>query len=274
MARIRSIKPEFTQSESIGRLSRDARLLFVQIWTLVDDEGRARASSRGLASALFPFDDDARGLIDGWLCELARERLITRYEVDGSTYLVVNNWLKHQKIDRPTPSRLPSLDEASRVLDESSTKPRAPLAADLGSRIMDQDMDMDMDHGAGAREQVRDPQQDPPPVEKKSSMKGTRGSRWPADAVVPDDWLAEGEAYRDEARLPPIDLRSEAMKFANYWASKAGGSATKLDWKRTWLNWCLTAKGSHNGQRAGGKSQLEQLADIARHGLSRTVIDG
>jgi len=137
MGRIRSIKPEFPQSESIGRLSRDARLLFVQIWTLVDDEGRARASSRGLASALYPFDDDVRDLIDGWMVELAREKLVTRYEVDGSTYLVVNNWRKHQKIDRPSKSRLPSFEEASRVFDECSSSPRVTLAADLGSRTVD-----------------------------------------------------------------------------------------------------------------------------------------
>lgn len=34
MARIRSIKPEFPQSESIGKLSRDARPLFVLLWTI------------------------------------------------------------------------------------------------------------------------------------------------------------------------------------------------------------------------------------------------
>jgi hypothetical protein len=37
VGRIRSIKPEFPQSESVGRLSRDARLLFVQLWTICDE---------------------------------------------------------------------------------------------------------------------------------------------------------------------------------------------------------------------------------------------
>jgi hypothetical protein len=276
MARIRTIKPEFTQSESIGRLSRDARLLFIQIWTIVDDEGRARASSRGLASGLYPFDDDARNLIDGWLTELSREKLITRYEVDGSTYLVVNNWQKHQKIDRPTASRLPSFDEASRVIDEQSTKPRAPLAADLVPSTLDHGP-RTVDRGE-AREQVRTaPSHDLEPVSKakKPRTETPRGTRWPSDAVVPDDWLAEGEAYREMGKLPPLDLRAEALKFANYWAAKSGGSATKIDWKRTWLNWCLTANGPQNVTvRIGGKSQLEQLADIARNGLHGAVIDG
>ncbi|WP_050996281.1 MULTISPECIES: hypothetical protein [Bradyrhizobium] len=70
MARIRTIKPEFPQSETIGKLSREARLLFIQLWTLADDEGRARAASRMLASLLYPYDDDAPGLMDDWLAQL------------------------------------------------------------------------------------------------------------------------------------------------------------------------------------------------------------
>ena len=113
MARIRTIKPEFPQSESIGRLSRDARLLFVQLWTIVDDSGRARAASRMLASLLYPYDDDAPSLIEGWLSELEAAGCIRRYEADGSHYLDIPKWLEHQKIDRPTASKLPGYREGS-----------------------------------------------------------------------------------------------------------------------------------------------------------------
>src|SRR5690242_2251136 len=102
MGRIRTIKPEFPQSETTGRLSRDARLLFIQLWTVVDDEGRTRAASRMLASLLYPYDDDAPKLIEDWLAELERQDCIRRYDVDGDRYLEIVNWLKHQKIDRPS----------------------------------------------------------------------------------------------------------------------------------------------------------------------------
>lgn len=128
MARIRTIKPEFPQSETIGRLSRDARLLFVQLWTIADDAGRARAASRMLASLLYPYDDDAGALIEGWLDELELKGCIHRYEVDGSHYLQICNWLKHQKIDRPTASRIPEFDERSRKL----ASPREHSTTDLG----------------------------------------------------------------------------------------------------------------------------------------------
>lgn len=107
MARIRSIKPEFPQSESMGRVSRDARLLFVMLWPICDDHGRTRAASRMLASTLFPYDDDAKDLIDLWLDELEREGCIRRYEVAGSQYLEIHNWLKHQRIDKPSKPQFP-----------------------------------------------------------------------------------------------------------------------------------------------------------------------
>lgn len=131
MARIRSIKPEFPHSESMGRVSRDARLTFIQLWTLADDVGRLRGNSRMLASLLFPYDDDARDLIEGWLTELERERCIVRYSHDGTSYIEILNWLIHQKIDHPSKSKLP---EPSRSL----AKPREEQREDL-------DLDLDLD---------------------------------------------------------------------------------------------------------------------------------
>lgn len=127
MARIRTIKPEFPQSESVGRISRDARLLFIEIWTICDDFGKARASSRMLASLLFPYDDDAPKLIDGWLSELERERCIQRYEVDGTHYLRVEKWQSHQKVDHPSKSLFPDPREIV-------ASPREKLGEDLRTK--------------------------------------------------------------------------------------------------------------------------------------------
>jgi len=128
VARIRSIKPEFPQSESMGRVSRDARLLFILLWTLCDDSGRTRAASRMLASLLFPYDDDAPGLIDGWLNELDREGCIVRYAAGGNCYVEICNWLNHQKIDKPSASKIPAFDESSRIL----ANPREESSLDQG----------------------------------------------------------------------------------------------------------------------------------------------
>jgi hypothetical protein len=133
MARIRTIKPEFPQSESMGRVSREARLLFVLLWTLADDEGRLRGNSRMLASLLFPYDDDAPSLIDGWLGELQAQSCVVRYEEAGGTYLEICNWLIHQKIDKPSKSKIPAIGDSSRIL----ANPREGSSEDQGSRIKD-----------------------------------------------------------------------------------------------------------------------------------------
>ncbi len=120
MARIRTIKPEFPQSESMGRVGREARLCFILLWTLADDAGRLRGNSRMLASLLYPYDDDSKTLIDGWLSELSSEGCIARYEAQGTSYVQIISWLDHQKIDKPTPSKLPELPTTSRKV----AKPR------------------------------------------------------------------------------------------------------------------------------------------------------
>lgn len=124
MARIRTIKPEFPESESMGRVSRDARLLFILLWTASDDAGRLRGNSRMLASRLLPYDEDAPSLIDGWLAELVREKSIVIYKVDGQTYIQIRNWLIHQKIDKPSKSKIPPCDGFSWNGIEDSAKAR------------------------------------------------------------------------------------------------------------------------------------------------------
>jgi hypothetical protein len=134
MGRIRTIKPEFPKSETIGSLSRDARLLFIQLWTEADDSGRLRGASRLLASLLYPYDEDAPALIDSWLSELSEKGCIRRYQVKGNQYVEIANWLEHQKIDRPSPSRLPSFDEGSEIPREDSRGLEdGPRTLDLGS---------------------------------------------------------------------------------------------------------------------------------------------
>lgn len=141
MARIRTIKPEFPHSERLGSVSRDARLLFVNLFTISDDEGRARASSRLLASLLYPFDTDAAGLMEGWLDELAGIGAIRLYEQDGVRYLDIPKWLEHQKIDKPSKSRLPAFAEPSRAFEnvrEASSADLVPSTKDHGPRTLDQ----------------------------------------------------------------------------------------------------------------------------------------
>lgn len=99
MARIRTIKPETSEDEKLGQVSRDARLMFILLWTICDDHGRFRAAPVHLRSRLFGYDDVSLTEVADWLGELAGIGRVRLYEVDGERYGVVANWTKHQRID-------------------------------------------------------------------------------------------------------------------------------------------------------------------------------
>ncbi len=69
-----------------------------------------------------------------------------------------------------------------------------------------------------------------------------RGTRLSADWVLPAGWgrWAVGEGFEERA------IRIEADKFRDFWCSKAGKDATKLDWEATWRNWMRNVPKSRN----------------------------
>lgn len=105
--RIRSLKPECWQDERVGALGRAARLLFIGLITLADDEGRLRAQPSMLIGSLFPWDEVGPRELAKWLDEIVAEGLIVRYQDEGRPYVAFRNWKRHQRINRPSPSLLP-----------------------------------------------------------------------------------------------------------------------------------------------------------------------
>ncbi len=108
MARIRMIKPEFWSDATVARLDIFARLFYVALWNFADDEGRGRAIARELLGFAFPLDDDIGVAdIESALCALESHCRIILYEADGVRHYQIVHWDEHQKINRPTASRLP-----------------------------------------------------------------------------------------------------------------------------------------------------------------------
>ena len=106
--RIRSIRPEFWRSEDIKKHPRDVRLLFVGLWSYVDDNGVGVDDYRQIASDLFPLEDDpveVREFVRDGLATLSRGLQIVRFEVDGKRFIFIPKWDLHQKIDRPGKER-------------------------------------------------------------------------------------------------------------------------------------------------------------------------
>lgn len=107
MARIRTYKPSFFRSEDVAALTFRARLTWLGLWPNCDDEGRMKDNAKLIKGDVWPLDDVSLEDVEADLAELAAAGRIVRYEVDGRRYLAVTNWLEHQRIQKPTPSKIP-----------------------------------------------------------------------------------------------------------------------------------------------------------------------
>lgn len=126
MARIRTIKPETWESEDLAAVPVTAVLTFIGLLTQADDAGRHRdlpAVIAGRLWALRPEHTPAHVAHD--LEQLAERNLICRYTgCDGKTWLHIVTWDRHQRINRPSASRLPRcpLHEAAKACGECGTR--------------------------------------------------------------------------------------------------------------------------------------------------------
>ena len=128
--RIRTIKPEFWRSDDIAALSIEDRLLFIGLWSYVEDNGVGRDDPQLIQCDLYPHDTftEASLRTHGGLMRLSQQGLITRFEgPDGRRYLQINSWDKHQKINRPSKSRFPQYNAENCALTEGSLSPHCAL---------------------------------------------------------------------------------------------------------------------------------------------------
>ncbi|QUL79900.1 hypothetical protein [Brevibacterium sp. SMBL_HHYL_HB1] len=144
--RIRSIKPEFWRSDDVNAMCIEDRLLFIGLWSYVDDNGVGIDRFSNICADLFAHDlsvspHDTLMRVQEGLERLQTLGVIVRYSVGGKDYLEIVNWSKHQKINRPSPGRYPRSEQAEAVnhdtLTESSLSPHEssrPGTGEQGNR--------------------------------------------------------------------------------------------------------------------------------------------
>jgi len=113
MARIRSIKPEVRKSRTVTSWPFVVRLAWIYLWGYLDDEGRGEDDMSLVKAELFPRDRDVtERKLDGWLWQMTNKAVgddeapLCRYTVDGVNLLHAVKWRDHQRINRPTASRI------------------------------------------------------------------------------------------------------------------------------------------------------------------------
>jgi hypothetical protein len=74
-------------------------------------------------------------------------------------------------------------------------------------------------------------------AEREAARERRSGSS-PRASRLDADWKPNEELVRwSRTEFPGLDVIAHTDHFVDYWVSKAGAGATKLDWDRTWKNW-------------------------------------
>lgn len=114
MPRIRTIKPEAFQHRKVGRLSHIAFRLWIGMIAHADDEGRLVADPEQLRVLVFGYRDEVkRRHVEATLEEVVSTGLVRLYCHDGTPYADLPSWKDHQRIDRPSASKLPSYQHST-----------------------------------------------------------------------------------------------------------------------------------------------------------------
>ena len=115
--RIRTIKPEILEDEVVASLSDEAWRMWVASWALADDHGNVRASVKYLAALIW---QDTNRDVSGALAELIRTKRFEPYAVNGSRFIHIRNWDKHQRVDNAGKPRVPTPTQDDGTWDDTN----------------------------------------------------------------------------------------------------------------------------------------------------------
>jgi hypothetical protein len=237
--RIRSIKPEFWRSDDITIHDLHDRLLFIGLWSYVDDNGVGRDSLALICADLFAADmerDSSETLarVSRGLARLSEAGRIVRYQgtkADGGgenrSLVYITNWDKHQRIDKPAkPRYAPPTREDADSRDTLATPSRqspeipAPGAVDQGS----------------------------------SGTVITR-KRAKSKTDIPEDWHPHAK-HLEKAQALGLNVDLLAESFAEWHAAKGNQFA---DWDLAFFTWIRNAP-----QFSGNRPQLRAVVNDGR----------
>lgn len=196
MPRIRTIKPDFFQHESLYDAEKSSglplRIAFAGLWTVADKAGRFEWRPRQLKLNVLPYDDCDFGAV---LEALESSGFLIRYEADGKIYGCIPSWEKHQHRNvREPDSVIPAPDQIPDWCDTGTEQVQVPAQA------------------AGKGRERKGKEGEDAALDRARLTPGLQ-------VPVFDRWLA----YRSEIRKPikPISLEAAARDLAAYGADQS-----------------------------------------------------
>ena len=222
--RIRTIRPEFYQSESVGSMTWKARLVFINLWSYVEDNGVNLDNPRLFRGQCMPYDDSVLDDIEDAFAELEQCGSIIRYERDGKRLLFVPGFEKWQNIQRPgTCHYLPP---------DGWDKRGCKIIPDDSGQLQEHSCKSPDDSG-----QLHD---------CSRSRSSSRSGKKEEENKFSSSKEITADCYHDSTEYAVTD-RTIASEYANLdvtdaWNTFAsrhyGENRTIADWTRLWKGWC------------------------------------
>lgn len=222
--RIRTIRPEFYQSESVGSMAWKARLVFINLWSYVEDNGVNLDNPRLFRGQCMPYDDSVLDDIEDAFAELEQCGSIIRYERDGKRLLFVPGFEKWQNIQRPgTCHYLPP---------DGWDKRGCKIIPDDSGQLQEHSCESPDDSG-----QLHD---------CSRSRSSSRSGKKEEENKFSSSKEITADCYHDSIEYAVTD-RTIASEYANLdvtdaWNTFAsrhyGENRTIADWTRLWKGWC------------------------------------
>nr|DAF90438.1 MAG TPA: replisome organizer [Myoviridae sp. ctdyF5] len=252
MARIRTVKPEFWTDEKVVECTIPARLLFIGLFNFANDLGCMERSHKRIKMQVFPAD-----LIDcePLIAELIAHGLLTEYSVNGQEYLYIKGFAKHQKINRPSATKIPApalLTENSSgngsQFSDDSVSPQGCLTDGKGREGKGKGSNPSLnvrEEEFQVQGDQRQPQ--PPPTQAPRYLEGVDEPI--GKFTMTDDWLPSRDFRRRAAMwgiaLPEPDyLPTELAEFAAYWGAEMK-VFTQIQWEQKFARHIPVARASN-----------------------------
>ena len=129
MARIRTVKPEFWTHEDLSALPEATHMLAAALLNYADDEGYFNANPGLIKAACFPLRDLSVSVQDSLNMLVQNGFVRIGVGTDGKRYGQVVTFNEHQRVNRPTPSKIKALNvswEVSVTAHTQLTDPSPP----------------------------------------------------------------------------------------------------------------------------------------------------
>lgn len=224
--RIRTIRPEFYQSESVGSMTWKARLVFINLWSYVEDNGVNLDNPRLFRGQCMPYDDSVLDDIEDAFAELEQCGSIIRYERDGKRLLFIPGFEKWQNIQRPgTCHYLPPEGWDKR-----------------GRKIIPEDSGQLQEHSCESPEdsgQLHDCSRSSSRSSSKSRKKEEE-NKFSSSKEITADSFHDSADY--DTMTAAISAEYENLAITDAWTAflnrHSGRKRTIAEWTRLWKGWC------------------------------------